>query len=75
MHRYMEQTDRCQREGWYWMKGEGISQRTYMYDPLTRTTVWGLPEGRGSWREVGKGGKIGDNCNSVNNKIQFKKRI
>ena len=46
----------------HWMKkGEGISQRTYMHDPWTQTTVWGWPEGsRGrGWVEVGRGGGMG----------------
>ena len=52
------------------MKGEGISKRTCMYNPWTQTTVWRWPEGKGSrgWEEGGKVGKIGDICNSVNNK-------
>ena len=38
-------------------EGEGISQRTYMYDPYTQTTAWWWPEGKGSkgWVVVGKG--------------------
>ena len=39
---------------------EQSSQRTYMQDPQTWTTVWGLPEGVGEvgWRR-GKGRKFG----------------
>ena len=40
-------------------EGEGISQRTYMHDPWTRTTVWGLSEGaEAGWRGA-KGEKLG----------------
>ena len=39
-------------------EGEGISQRTYVPDPWTWTTVWGLPEGVGRVSLAG-GGKIG----------------
>ena len=43
-----------------WMEdGEGISQKTYMNNPQTQTTVWRWPKGRG-WAggcvEVGKVG-------------------
>ena len=37
-------------------EGEGISQRTYMHDPWTWTTVWRWPEGGGEWG-LGGGGK------------------
>ena len=54
-------------------EGEGISQRTYMKDPWSWTTVWGQT------MEVGEGlagggrkGKNWDNCNSINNKIFLK---
>ena len=43
-----------------------------MYDLWTWTTVWGLPEGGGvGWR--GQRGKNWDGCNSLINKIKFKK--
>ena len=43
----------------HWMKkGEGISQRTYMHDPWTQTTVWGWPEGR-CWVKARGGGRWG----------------
>ena len=47
------------------------SQRTYMHDPWTRTTVWGLPEGvhGGSGTErrgTRGGGESWDNYNSIN---------
>ena len=54
----MQQTDSCQRGGGMrdWMKeGEGISQRTYMHDPWTWTTVWGLTVGLGGG--LGGGGQ------------------
>ena len=54
------------REDWL-KEGEGISVRTYMQDPWTWTTVWGLPKGVGVVR-----GKNWDNCNSINNKIFLK---
>ena len=41
----MEQTDSCKRGGGKQgliERSEGISQRTYMKDPWTWTTVWGL---------------------------------
>ena len=34
-----------QCRGEWWKEGEGISQRTYMNDPWTWTTEWGLTEG------------------------------
>ena len=59
----MEQYDNCQRgrkkEGWM-NESEGIRQRTCMYNPQTRTTVWWWPEGReqGLGEGGGKGGGI-----------------
>ena len=53
-------------------KSEGSRQKTYMYDPMTQTVVWGLL-GEQGWVEAGKGGNSWDNCNSINNKMQFKK--
>ena len=41
-----------------WLKGGGVSQRTYIHDPWTWTTVLSLPKG---WRgsvEGDKGGKV-----------------
>ena len=54
-------------------EGEGISQRSYMHDPETQTTVWRWPEGRRgeSWVEVGKGEKMGT---SVSNRKKVKKK-
>ena len=52
----MDKTGSCLRIGerGAWMKvGEGISQRTYIHNPWTQTTVWGLPEGRAKREIVG----------------------
>ena len=60
-------------------EGEGISERTYMKDPWTGMTKWGLT----TEVEVGLSGedlreKNWNNCNSINNKVlkinKFKKR-
>ena len=74
----MEQTDSSKRggggRGWL-IEGEGVSQRSYMNDPWTWTTVQGLTGGAGvaGW-EGAKGGNW-DNYNSINNMIfKFKKR-
>ena len=42
-------------------EGEGVSHRTYMKDPWTWTTVWGLTMevGVGGLDGGGKGGKLG----------------
>ena len=55
--------------GDYLKEGEGISQRTYMHDSWTWTTVWGLTVGAGwaGWSVAQ--GENRDNCNSINNKI------
>ena len=40
-------------------EGEGISQRTYMNDSWTWTTVWALTVGMGGgWGDGVKGGKL-----------------
>ena len=54
-------------------EGEVISQRTYMHDPWTRTTVQGLTVGVEVLGEGGAKGENWDNCNSINNKL-FKKK-
>ena len=61
----------------HWMKdSEGINQRTRMHGPWIWTMMWGLTEGEKSvgWVEVGKGRKIGNNRNCINNR-KDKKRI
>lgn len=53
-----------------WMKGEEISQKTYVHSPWTQINSGeGQGKGGGRWVEVGKGGvPTGDMCNSVNSK-------
>ena len=47
-------------EGEWWREGEGISQRTCLNDPQTRTTVWGWTAvWQGGLEEAGEKGKIG----------------
>ena len=69
----MEETDSCQWAGVWMKEGEGMSQRSYMQDPKTQTSVRGWPEGRGcgSWAGVGKEGENGDVRNRVNNKLKL----
>ena len=47
-------------EGEWWREGEGISQRTCLSGPQTRTTVWGSDVGRHvGLEEGGQKGKTG----------------
>ena len=57
-----------------WLKGEGISQRTYMCEPWAWTMVWGLIMGMGT-RLGGRGQREEnwDNSNNINNK-NFKRQ-
>ena len=70
----VHQTDRqlLERKCRNWMKeGERISQRTYMHDPWTGATIWGLPDREeGVLSGCGRCEKSGDKFNSTNNKIQ-----
>ena len=55
-------------EGVWIKEGEGISQRIYMKDPWTWTTVWALTvEVVGGLGGGGQRGKNWDNCYSINN--------
>ena len=57
----MEQTDSYKRDGGGgdWLtESAGISQRTYMCDPWTWITVWGLTMEVEGWVEGRKRGKI-----------------
>ena len=54
----MEQTDSCWRRGNWMIDGEEINQRTFMHDPLTRTTIRELTE-RGERVGLGEGGQRG----------------
>ena len=57
----MEQTDNFKRGGGRWglVESEGISQKTYMHDLWTRTTVQGLTVGGGlGWVEWVIRGKV-----------------
>ena len=57
-------------------EGEGIRQRTYMKDPCTWTTVWGLSMGVGG--RMGRReqrGKNRDNSNSANNFLKGRSQI
>ena len=59
-------------EGKWWREGEGISQRTCMKGPWTRTTVWGWAVGVGGGLGGGRQrAKNRDNCNRINK--NFKK--
>ena len=51
------------------MKDEGINQRTYMYNPWSRTTIWALAWG-GERIGLGKGEEREkkQDCNNINNK-------
>ena len=48
------------KKNYKWKEGEGMSQRTCVSDPQTRTTVWGWTAGwQGGLEEGGVKGKIG----------------
>ena len=56
-------------------EGEEMSQRTYMHDPQTQTSVWGWPEGSGGLGGGGQGwGEMGTSVVVSTVKIKFKKQ-
>ena len=59
----MELIDSCHRGGGWgegMKKGKGISQRIYIYDPWTQTTVWGWPQQVGRASGGGQRGRNRD---------------
>ena len=54
-------------------EGKGISQRTGVHDPQTGDGLQGAEAGK-RWADGVGGGGNGDNCNSINNKTQGKKK-